>query len=352
MPEGEDLRIAQGHCPGSSQAGATAYICGMLSALHRVYRRTGADLPFGDPGRAHGIGMEGYFWRVTLPDERRVLVALCGACRGEAGEWSLVAVAGHPGRFLRVAETDGAGPDPQRFAVRAGTLLHGDGDRLHVDVPGARVDLRLDPVLPYPRRIFGGLGAAQAIPGLHQYWHPHLLEARASGTIELDGTRTEVDAVPAYAEKNWGRDFAADWWWGQASAVGDDDVTVAFAGGHIELGPARISPTSVVVALRGEIIRLVPPTALTLATMGDGAWRVRAHDVRHTIEIEGEAGDVPPHALPVPLPDTRDSVVASRHHLAGRLAVSVRRGRRTLFRGESDLAGLERGHAPRAGSPR
>jgi hypothetical protein len=34
---------------------------------------------------------------------------------------------------------------------------------------------------------------------------------------------------------------------------------------------------------------------------------------------------------------------ASRQALAGRLALTVRRGQRTLFAGESLLAGLERG---------
>ena len=31
----------------------------------RLYRATGADLPFGDPLTAHGVAMEGYFWRFT-----------------------------------------------------------------------------------------------------------------------------------------------------------------------------------------------------------------------------------------------------------------------------------------------
>lgn len=322
----------------------------MLSTLHRVYRRTGADLPFGDPGRAHGVGMEGYFWRVTLPEQRRVLVALCGACRGARGDWSMVAVAGHPDGFLAVAQANESAAAPDRAAVQAGALLSGDTTRLAAQLPGARLDLRVEPVVEYPRRVFGGLGAAQTIPGLHQYWHPHVPVARASGTADLGGEEILFDAAPAYLEKNWGSDFASDWWWGQASQIGGDEVTVAFAGGRIDLGPAHVSPTSLVVVLGREVLRLVPPTALTLASMSDGAWRLRAHDVRHTIEVEGDANGTAPHELPVPLPDELRSVVASHQHLAGRLAVSVRRGRRTLFRGESDLAGLERGRA-RPGAP-
>ena len=35
------------------------------SRLVAAYRRTGADLPFGDPLPSHGSEMEGWFWRVT-----------------------------------------------------------------------------------------------------------------------------------------------------------------------------------------------------------------------------------------------------------------------------------------------
>ena len=38
---------------------------GVGSALVAAYRRTGADVPFGDPVPSHGAEMEGWFWRVT-----------------------------------------------------------------------------------------------------------------------------------------------------------------------------------------------------------------------------------------------------------------------------------------------
>ena len=42
-----------------------------MSILPR-YRSTGADLPFGNPLRAHrGVAMEGYFWRITDPGTGR-----------------------------------------------------------------------------------------------------------------------------------------------------------------------------------------------------------------------------------------------------------------------------------------
>ena len=47
--------------------------------------------------------------------------------------------------------------------------------------------------------------------------------------------------------------------------------------------------------------------------------------------------------LDVPVPGERRTLPRSHQHLAGRLALTVHRGGRLLFRGESTLAGLEHG---------
>lgn len=325
----------------------------MLSALHDAYRRTGADLPFGDPRRAHGVGMEGYFWRIADPAAGHALIVLCGACRSRGGTWGLVGVAAHPGGTLHVEEVEHAVADPAGCGIRAGEALTGDSERLRVDIPGAVVDLRLRASGLYARRAFGALGPAHCVPGLHQYWHPHLLSARVEGHAIIDGTRIDFRDAVGYAEKNWGAVFAGDWWWGQAADLAGGEANVAFAGGRLEFGGLRVSPTSVVVGIGDDTLRLVPPLARTTISLADGAWRLRAVGARHTVELEGDAGGSVAHELPVPLPGQRTIVPASsRHHLAGRLELTVRRGRRMLFRGESRLAGLERGHARPVVPPR
>ena len=42
--------------------------------LLSAYRQTGADLPFGNPEHAHGVAMEGYFWRFTNVEDGRTAV--------------------------------------------------------------------------------------------------------------------------------------------------------------------------------------------------------------------------------------------------------------------------------------
>ena len=69
-------------------------------SLVDLYRRTGADLPFGDPLTSHGCEMEGWFWRVTDAAAGRVAVALFSINRHPDGDWSTVAVAAHPGDLV------------------------------------------------------------------------------------------------------------------------------------------------------------------------------------------------------------------------------------------------------------
>ena len=309
-----------------------------------AYRRTGADLPFGDPTRAHGVGMEGYYWRFTDVAAGRVVIVLCGVCAAADGDWALVALAAHPEGVVRHAVVERATASADHFAVRAGATLQATRERLQVDLgTGARLDASLGRRPSWPHRMLGGLGPAQVVPGLGQYWHPHLLGSAVGGSAQLGDKRVSLDAASAYAEKNWGSSFAEHWWWGHAQGFADPAVCVAFAGGRVALPVGTVAPTAVVVAIGGRVLRLAPPLARTIAWVGDDAWHVRAKAGRLTVRIEAVAGEDPsPTLLPVPVVDERRVVLRSRQLLAGRLELDVRRGRRLLFAGVSELAGLER----------
>jgi hypothetical protein len=307
-----------------------------------AYRRTGADLPFGDPRRAHGVRFEGYYWRFTDAGAARVAIVLCGVCRDAAGTWAVVALAAHPGGLVRSRLVPEATADPHGLGVTAGDVLRGSASALHVDLgPDARLDVALQEPRPWPHRVFGGIGAPQIVPGLPQYWHPHLLGARVAGQARLGEETVDLSGATAYAEKNWGPAFTEHWWWGQAQGFPGADACVAFAGGRVALGPVGGAPTAVVVALEDRVLRLAPPFARMTAAVGAAGWRVHGRSARHSVEIEGEAAGAPA-VLPVPVPGRREVTDRSHQHLAGRLRVVVRAGRRTLFAGESLLAGLER----------
>ena len=306
----------------------------------RAYRAGGADLPFGRPERAHGVPFEGYYWRIVHPARGLVVVAIGADCR----DWGMVTLAAHPSGLTRTAVTGPAVADPYAYGLTAGGALRGGADGIHVDLgEDARLDAAFDDVVRWPRRRLGALGLAHAVPGLPQYWQPVVLHAWVRGRARIGRDVVELDGAQAYAEKNWARAFPDHWWWGHAAAFGEPDVMAAFAGGRVRLAATPAVPTAVVLRLGGELLALAPPLARTDVAAGASGWRLRTRGrggVR--VELEGEPGAAA-HVLEVPVPGERRTVPRSHQHLAGRLALTVRRGRRLRYRGESALAGLEHG---------
>jgi hypothetical protein len=318
-----------------------------VTSLAAAYRRRGADPPFGDPGRDHGAGMEGYYWRMVDVAQRRVLVVLCGVCRGPAGRWALVALAAHPGGLVRHAVAQPAGGDRHRFGVTAAEILEGSLERLSLRLDDDHwIDATLAPISGWPRRALGALGPAHLVPGLAQYWHPVLLDAEVRGEACLAGRRLRLDGARAYAEKNWGPGFAGRWWWGQAGAFPDGDLGVAFAGGRVPLLGAHPAPTAAVVSLGDRVIALRPPLARPRVSAGALGWRVTMRSALHRLELEGESGGHAPHLLPVPEPGPPRFELRSQQLLAGEITLRLSRGRRTIIDARSPLAGLELGSPP------
>jgi tocopherol cyclase len=262
-----------------------------------------------------------------------------GVCRDTHGEWAMVTLCAEPGGFERTEVAQEARTDARGLGVVAGgapPLLRATPDSLDVVLGGARLHARFRTRRDWPRRAFGGLGPAQVVPFLGQYWTPHLLSAGVRGEAVLGDRAIALDGARVYAEKNWGTAFAAHWWWGQASL--DGGAGVAFAGGRVH----GVAPTAVAAWTPDGLVALAPPFARTVARASGGEWHIRARSPHHAIEVRGEATG-PPLRLPVPIPAERRLELRSEHHLAGRLEVSVRRGRRTVLRGESAQAGLEDG---------
>lgn len=309
--------------------------------LLSLYRGTGADPPFGDPRRAHGVAMEGYYWRCETPDGH-VVIALCGVCRDGDGTWAVTALAVHPQRALVQRIHAPVLADPRRLGVDGGTVLAAGERGVSVTLGDeARLDLRLRDPVGWPRRAWGGLGPAHWVPALGQYWHPHVLGGTVDGEVVLAGERFSLAGARAYAEKNWGTTFPRRWWWGQASGLGGEDVCLAFAGGGLGGG---VSATAVVVRIGSKLVRLGAPGAVVRARVDGRRWVIRGRGPRHSILVEGAAlGGGEPYALPVPIPGERRCEPRALQHLAAHVAIEVRRGARRVFTGETELGGLELG---------
>jgi len=322
-----------------------------LGRVVNVYRRTGADVPFGDPLPSHGTEMEGWFWRVSDEASGRVLIALCSVNRNAGGDWSTTAVGVHPGRVVRSAALSGARAEHSPFRVSAGddagSFTVGT-DRVRFELGDLTLNMEFADRVRWPKA-FGGGGVFSAIPFLNQYWHPYYLGGRASGTVQYtgeDGAQSwTFENAKLYAERNWGAGFPLRWWWGQAHDFGGDDVCVAFSGGLLSLGPIARDVNGIVVRIGTRVIRMTPPV-LVRSRVGDDQWFLRGRSPRYEIEIEGDGRHLPPHVLPVPLPAERRNIDTDFEHLAGRLRCTVRESGRLIFDGTSEMAALEVGTRP------
>ena len=320
-----------------------------------AFRGTGADLPWGDPLKAHpGVRMEGYFWRFTAPrGDGRVLIALCGVNLADDGTWSTLGLGAHPNGFLEAIEHPEGWADPDALGVRAGTAFDGSADSLTVALGSeAGLEVRVASPVGWSRRSLGGSSIFQAVPALNQYWHPWLLGGKASGIARLGGEVWELDGWQVYAEKNWGRGgFPDSWWWGQAQGFAEEAACVAFAGGEIKSAGISTEVTAVVVRLPdGRLIRLGNPGVSPVsAEVSDDTWSLAGKSPRWRIEIEGRSPLGESHLLPVPLPRERRNVAGALEHLGGTMEVTVReRGKGVIWRGHTPVAALEHGGLDRA----
>ena len=319
----------------------------MPSKLSDIYRRTGADVPFGNPLPSHGTEMEGWFWRVSDEASGRALIALCSVNRHTQGDWSTAAVGVHPGLTVRSGALRGARARQSPFAVSAGDETDNftvGTDRVQFSLGDVRLDMEIHDPVTWPKA-FGGCGVFSAIPFLNQYWHPYYLGGKASGTVTYGAESWSFDGAKLYAERNWGAGFPLRWWWGQAHDFGEDDVCVAFSGGLLSLGPIARDVNGIVVRVGSKVIRLTPPV-LVRSQIGENHWQLRGRSLRYEIELEGDGTHLPPHVLPVPLPGERRNIDTDFEHLGARLRCTVRESGRLLFDGTSELAGLEVGSRP------
>ncbi|OBF26418.1 tocopherol cyclase family protein [Mycobacterium sp. ACS4331] len=312
-----------------------------------MYRRTGADLPFGDPLPSHGTEMEGWFWRLSDPATGRVVIALCSANRHPDGDWSTAAIALHPGGVVRSSAIDSVRADQNEFRVQArsgGDFVDASREALVMSIGDCSLDLTFGDRHEWSGA-FGGSGFVSAVPFLNQYWHPYRLGGHATGTARCGDQEWTFTDATLYCERNWGAGFPRRWWWGQAHDFGDADVCVAFSGGLLELGPLRGHVTGVVVRLPDRLLRITPPAWVSY-TGGEDSWRIRARTLRHSVELDGRGTAEGPHVLPVPLPAERRNIDSDFEYLAGTLRCTVREWGRVIFEGTTDLAALEVGSRP------
>ena len=241
-----------------------------------------------------------------------VIVAVCrDARRAGRGPWR---------RWRRIPAGRCARPRCRtRGARRAGSRC-GAGDAVAADERSLRVDLgpdarlrgrRSTTALAWPRRAFGALGPAHAVPGPEPVLAP-MAAARAgcSGGARVGDARRSTSTAPSPTPRRTGAPAACRRRGGGARPHGfdRDDVCVAFAGGRAGLGPLRAPATALVVAVGDE----VRPSCGRCAPCASPSTSAAGACAGGGIEVEAHADGVAPHLLPVPVPPSAGAWTTGR----------------------------------------
>ncbi|KAK1743467.1 tocopherol cyclase [Skeletonema marinoi] len=99
---------------------------------------------------------------------------------------------------------------------------------------------------------FSTAGWLAKFPVFEPHWQITMAHARATGSINWNGTVYEFKDAPFYGEKNWGGAFPTKWYWSQCNSF-DDYPDLSFTAG----GGIRILPFSFLPGKRTETLGLI-----------------------------------------------------------------------------------------------
>ncbi|MBF2037391.1 MAG: tocopherol cyclase family protein [Leptolyngbyaceae cyanobacterium T60_A2020_046] len=219
----------------------------------------------------------------------------------------------------------------------------------------ARWNYTIEPVYGWgsvaePPQPTGGLWSY--LPVFEPGWQVLMAHGRATGWIEWQGDRYDLQRCPAYAEKNWGGAFPQRWFWLQCNAfAAHPDLTITVAGAYRSVLDRLETVGLIGLHLNGQFIAFASlRDRLTWRVEPWGQWHITAENHRHRIEIVGIC-DRPPAQVRVP---TREGLkFACWDTTNGQLSVTLwtrSPGQRAIaaedapdLQATSTLAGLEVG---------
>ena len=287
---------------------------GLLLALHGARRRPRGDRHVRRQPLARGRAL--------------------GVRRARRASRRVLPLGGAAGRARRPAPATASAPAPRS---RPGRTTCGS-----TSGPTAALDAELAAPVAWPRRAFGGLGGAHAIPGLSQYWHPHLFAAGVRGRVVAGHGGVRARRRRRVRGEELGRRLPRSLVVGAGARLRRSRSRSPSPAAPSALGPARLDATAAVVRLDGRVLRCRPPAAVEL---GDGAAGACAPAPARTASRSRARPIRPPPARsPCPCrPSGARSTARSTISRARCASASTRRGA-TVYAGESAARRrLERG---------
>ncbi|KAL3790510.1 hypothetical protein ACHAW5_001860 [Stephanodiscus triporus] len=120
-------------------------------------------------------------------------------------------------------------------------------------------------------RQFSTAGWLASFPVFEPHWQITMAHARASGSINWNGTVYHFNDAPFYGEKNWGGAFPTKWYWAQCNSFdGYPDLSMTSGGGirNLPFFPGMTETLGLIgIHYEGHFYEIVPWT-------GEMSWEV------------------------------------------------------------------------------
>jgi tocopherol cyclase len=199
---------------------------------------------------------------------------------------------------------------------------------------------------------WGDLGAVQQSTAgwLSQWqifepgWQILMAHGLATGWIEWQGKRYELQQAPAYGEKNWGGAFPLKWFWLNCNCFEQEpDLALTAGGGRRQILGWPEEVAMVGIHYQGKFYEFVPWNATVTWTIQPwGDWQMTAQNHHYQVRLRGSCTQP---GTPLRAPIHNGLRFCCRDTMQGHVELELHQGRRQIINARSTLCGLEVGGA-------
>ena len=175
-------------------------------------------------------------------------------------------------------------------------------------------------------------------------WQILMAHGLASGWIDWHGQRYEFQQAPAYAEKNWGGAFPQKWFWVNCNAFdGEPDLALTAGGGRRSVLGQMEEVAMIGVHYRGKFYEFVPwNSQVKWAIAPWGSWKMIAKNSRYRAELTATCDR---SGTPLRAPTLDGLTFCCRDTMTGQATLTLydQQSNLPILNATSSLAGLEVG---------
>jgi tocopherol cyclase len=311
---------------------------------------------------------EGWYFKQVDAKERRIVAVIPGISYSADGLTKhafvqIVPSGGEMHYFDYPVEQFSADPGAP-FRIRIGANVFGcDGMTLDLKDATSQVsgEVKFGPMRPWPVTTFspGVMGWYRFVPRMETYHGVLSMDHEVSGSLVIDGERTDFNGGRGYVEKDWGRSFPSSWIWAQSNHFGRPGISLSLSVAKVPWMTGAFVGNIAGLLLDGDLHRFATYTGarLTCIEVGPNEAHLVLADKREELEVHVRGCE----ALILKSPVLGAMEGRDAESLGGTIDVSlraIRGGRATVvFEGVGAQAGIEvmndkdeLGHVPCAGS--